>query len=96
MAVVDGLTPSMLEAAVERGVAPTLASLLAGLSSRTLRVRVLRAMTSADALRRTIEQHEGIYAALAARDPNLAQAMAVQHVLTTESWLRESLIDSGP
>jgi GntR family transcriptional repressor for pyruvate dehydrogenase complex len=73
----------------------TLASLLAGLSSRTLRVRVLRAMTSADALRRTIEQHEGIYAALAARDPNLAQAMAVQHVLTTESWLRESLIDSG-
>jgi hypothetical protein len=29
VAVVDGLTPSMLEAAVERGVAPTLASLLA-------------------------------------------------------------------
>jgi len=28
VAVVDGLTPSMLEAAVERGVAPTLASLL--------------------------------------------------------------------
>ena len=73
----------------------TLASLLTGLSSRTLRVRVLRAMTSAEVLRHTIEQHEGIYAALAARDPNLAQAMAVRHVLTTETWLRESLIDSG-
>jgi GntR family transcriptional repressor for pyruvate dehydrogenase complex len=60
-----------------------------------LRVRVLRAMTSADALRRTIEQHEGIYAALAARDPNLAQAMAVRHVLTTETWLRQTLAGEG-
>jgi GntR family transcriptional repressor for pyruvate dehydrogenase complex len=69
----------------------TLASLLAGLSSRTLRVRVLRAMTAADALQRTLDQHEGIYAALAAHDPNLAQAMAVRHVLTTETWLRQTL-----
>jgi GntR family transcriptional regulator, transcriptional repressor for pyruvate dehydrogenase complex len=72
----------------------TMASLLTGLSSRTLRVRVLRAMTSADALERTIEQHEAIYAALAAGDPNLAYAMAVQHVLTTETWLRQ-LLASG-
>ncbi|HEV8374224.1 MAG TPA: FadR/GntR family transcriptional regulator, partial [Actinomycetota bacterium] len=69
----------------------TLASLLAGLSSRTMRVRVLRAMSDAEALRRTIDQHEGIYAALAAGDPNLAQAMAVQHVITTEAWLRRLL-----
>ena len=69
----------------------TLASLLAGLSSRTLRVRVLRAMTAADALQRTIDQHEDIYAALAAHDPNLAQAMAAQHVLATETWLRQEL-----
>jgi GntR family transcriptional repressor for pyruvate dehydrogenase complex len=73
----------------------TLASLLAGLSSRTLRVRVLRAMTGADAVQRTIDQHEGIYAALAAGDPNLAHAMAVQHVVTTERWLRQ-LLDGGP
>jgi GntR family transcriptional repressor for pyruvate dehydrogenase complex len=73
----------------------TLASLLAGLSSRTLRVRVLRAMTGADAVERTIDQHEGIYAALAAGDPNLAHAMAVQHVVTTERWLRQ-LLDGGP
>jgi GntR family transcriptional regulator, transcriptional repressor for pyruvate dehydrogenase complex len=73
----------------------TLASLLAGLSSRTMRVRVLRAMSDAEALRRTIEQHEGIYAALAAGDPNLAQAMAVQHVITTEAWLRRLLAGDG-
>jgi GntR family transcriptional repressor for pyruvate dehydrogenase complex len=71
----------------------TLASLLAGLSSRTMRVRVLRAMTGADAVRRTIDQHEGIYVALAAGDPNLAHAMATQHVVTTETWLRQ-LLDS--
>jgi GntR family transcriptional repressor for pyruvate dehydrogenase complex len=69
----------------------TLASLLAGLSSRTMRVRVLRAMTGADALERTIDQHEAIYAALADGDPNLAHALAVQHVVTTESWLRQLL-----
>jgi GntR family transcriptional repressor for pyruvate dehydrogenase complex len=74
----------------------TLASLLAGLSSRTMRVRVLRAMTGADdALRSTIDQHEAIYTALAAGDPNLAQALAMQHVVTTESWLRQ-LVASGP
>jgi GntR family transcriptional repressor for pyruvate dehydrogenase complex len=73
----------------------TLASLLAGLSSRTMRVRVLRAMSDAEALRRTIDQHEGIYAALAAGDPNLAQAMAVQHVITTEAWLRRLLAGDG-
>jgi GntR family transcriptional regulator, transcriptional repressor for pyruvate dehydrogenase complex len=73
----------------------TLASLLAGLSSRTMRVRVLRAMSDAEALRRTIEQHEGIYAALAAGDPNLAHAMAVQHVITTEAWLRRLLAGDG-
>jgi GntR family transcriptional repressor for pyruvate dehydrogenase complex len=69
----------------------TLASLLAGLSSRTLRVRVLRAMTGADVVARTIDQHEAILAALAAGDPNLAHAMAVQHVVTTETWLRQLL-----
>jgi GntR family transcriptional repressor for pyruvate dehydrogenase complex len=69
----------------------TLASLLNGLSARTVRVRVWRAMTGSDPQERTIEQHEGIYAALAARDPNLAHAMASQHVVTTETWLRRVL-----
>jgi GntR family transcriptional repressor for pyruvate dehydrogenase complex len=69
----------------------TLASLLNGLSGHTLRVRVWRAMTGADAVARTIDQHEGIYAALEAGDPNLAQAMALLHVVTTETWVRQLL-----
>jgi GntR family transcriptional repressor for pyruvate dehydrogenase complex len=52
-------------------------------------------MTGADALRSTIDQHEAIYTAVAAGDPNLAHALAMQHVVTTESWLRQ-LVDSGP
>ena len=67
----------------------TLASLRAGLSSQTMRVRALRAMTGADVLESTIAQHEAIYAALAVGDPNLAAALATQHVVTTESWLRQ-------
>jgi GntR family transcriptional regulator, transcriptional repressor for pyruvate dehydrogenase complex len=70
----------------------TLASLLAGLSSQTMRVRALRAMTGADVLESTIAQHEAIYAALAAGDPNLASALATQHVVTTESWLRQRVV----
>jgi GntR family transcriptional repressor for pyruvate dehydrogenase complex len=73
----------------------TLASLLAGLSSRTMRVRVLRAMAGADALESTIDQHEAIYTALAVGDPNLAYALASQHVITTETWLRR-LVASEP
>jgi GntR family transcriptional regulator, transcriptional repressor for pyruvate dehydrogenase complex len=69
----------------------TLASLLNGLSSRTLRVRVLRATAGADVLQRAIDQHEGICSALAAHDPNLAHAMAMLHVVTTETWLRRML-----
>jgi GntR family transcriptional repressor for pyruvate dehydrogenase complex len=56
---------------------------------------VLRAMTGADVLRSTIAQHEAIYAALAAGDPNLAHALATQHVVATESWLRQ-LVASDP
>ncbi|HYY79247.1 MAG TPA: FCD domain-containing protein [Actinomycetes bacterium] len=74
----------------------TLASLLNGLSGRTLRVRVWQAMTADDAVARTIDQHEGIYAALEAGDPNLAHAMAVLHVVTTETWLRRALAAGRP
>jgi GntR family transcriptional repressor for pyruvate dehydrogenase complex len=60
-----------------------------------MKVRVLRAMTGADALESTIDQHEAIYTALAAGDPNLASALAVQHVVTTESWLRQLTAGDG-
>ena len=66
----------------------TLASMLAGVSGRTQRARIWRGIVEAEALKRTIAQHEDILRALEARDPALAQATALVHVATTEAWLR--------
>jgi GntR family transcriptional regulator, transcriptional repressor for pyruvate dehydrogenase complex len=69
----------------------TLASLLDGISSRTVRARVWRGMVDDNAGDRTIAEHRAIYAALAARNRALAEAAALIHVSTTEQWLREHL-----
>ena len=69
----------------------TLAVMLDGLSSKTLRARVWRGIIDGEAAEQTVAQHTDIYTALLARDPNLAQAAAVVHVLTTESWFRRVL-----
>jgi GntR family transcriptional regulator, transcriptional repressor for pyruvate dehydrogenase complex len=69
----------------------TLASLLDGISSRTLRARVWRGLVDDNAGDRTIAEHEDIYVALAAGDSALAEATALIHVSTTERWLREHL-----
>jgi GntR family transcriptional repressor for pyruvate dehydrogenase complex len=73
-----------------------MASILNGLSSKTFRARVWRGLTDADVVDLTIRQHEDIYAALAARDATLAQAVATVHVSTTESWFRRVLAAEGP
>src|SRR5581483_6422440 len=73
----------------------TLASLLEGISSRTVRARVWRGMVDGNASDRTVAEHEAIYAALAAGDPALAKAAALMHVSTTEQWLREHLEGDG-
>ena len=67
----------------------TLASMLAGVSGRTQRARIWRGIVDADAVARTIAQHEDILRALEARDPALAEAAALVHVATTEAWLRQ-------
>jgi len=67
----------------------TLASMLAGVSGRTQRARVWRGIVEAEAIQRTIVQHEDILRALEARDPVLAEATALVHVATTEAWLRQ-------
>ncbi len=67
----------------------TLASMLAGVSGRTQRARIWRGIVDADAVGRTIAQHEDILRALEARDPMLAEATALVHVSTTEAWLRQ-------
>jgi GntR family transcriptional repressor for pyruvate dehydrogenase complex len=69
----------------------TLAAMLDGLSSKTLRARVWRGIIDGEAAEQTVAQHTDIHAALAAGDPNLAQAAAVVHVLTTETWFRRVL-----
>jgi GntR family transcriptional repressor for pyruvate dehydrogenase complex len=69
----------------------TLTTVLDGVSSGTLRMRIWRGLVEANASERTIVEHEAIYQALAAGDPTLAQAAALMHVNTTETWLRSTL-----
>ena len=69
----------------------TMASILNGMSSKTFRARVWRALMDADVIDLTIRQHEDIYSAVAAGDTALAQAVATVHVSTTESWFRRVL-----
>ena len=73
----------------------TLVSLLEGISSQTVRVRVWRGMVDCNVAERTLTEHEMIYQALAAGDAALAQAAALMHVNTTEKWLRKHLAESA-
>ena len=73
----------------------SLMSLLDGLNGRTLRARLWRGMTDSQVSVRTIAEHERIYQALRAGDAVLAQATALVHVDTSESWLRSLLPDRG-
>ncbi|WP_031525454.1 FadR/GntR family transcriptional regulator [Streptomyces sp. NRRL F-5123] len=74
----------------------TLATLLEGISGRTVRARVWRGLVDDRAGDRTVAEHRAIYGALAARDRALAEAAALIHVSTTEQWLREHLDQEGP
>ncbi|MEJ3745625.1 FadR/GntR family transcriptional regulator [Actinomycetes bacterium KLBMP 9797] len=69
----------------------TLLTVLEGISSRTVRARVWRGLVDADAADRTLREHEAIYLALAAGDAIQAQAAALMHITTTETWLRAHL-----
>lgn len=74
----------------------TLLTVLEGISSRTLRARVWRGLVDADAAGQTLREHEAIYMALVAGDAIVAQAAALMHITTTESWLRAHLRDAQP
>lgn len=74
----------------------TLASMLNGVSSRTTRGRAWRGVIEAGAVERTMSEHAGILAALRARDPRLAEAAALLHVSTTETWFRTVLNTKEP
>ncbi|MEV6957669.1 FCD domain-containing protein [Streptomyces sp. NPDC051207] len=69
----------------------TLAALLEGLSSRTVRARVRRGHQERGAIERTRREHAAVLAALAARDPEAARTAAAAHVAAVETWLRERI-----
>ncbi|MCZ7438244.1 FadR/GntR family transcriptional regulator [Micromonospora sp. WMMC241] len=72
----------------------TLTSLLDGLSGRTVRARVWRGLIEGNAAHVTLGEHQAIYRALRSRDQLLAQATALMHVNTSESWLRTILAEA--
>jgi GntR family transcriptional repressor for pyruvate dehydrogenase complex len=69
----------------------TLASMLAAVSSRTLRARAWRGVAEEGAGPRTVAQHQDILDALTARDPSRAASAALVHVATTEAWFRQAI-----
>ncbi|WP_394353818.1 FadR/GntR family transcriptional regulator [Nocardiopsis mwathae] len=69
----------------------TLAAINDGLSSRTFNARVWRGHRAAGITARLREDHERIFRALQARDPDAARAAATMHVLEVERWLRADL-----
>src|SRR6266550_7102522 len=68
-----------------------LASLLASLSTRTMRIRLWHGRAADDALDETREEHRRIYEAIIAGDPELARAAATAHIASGERWLRGQL-----
>ncbi len=70
---------------------PTLTSILAGLSGRTVRARIWRGVTEGGATEQTVREHRAIHHALAIHDRQLAEAAALMHVNTSEQWLRAVL-----
>jgi GntR family transcriptional repressor for pyruvate dehydrogenase complex len=71
----------------------TLASMLGGVSTRTMRSRIWRGVIESNAKEQTIAQHAEILRALRDHDPTLGEAAALVHVATTETSLRR-MIDS--
>ena len=65
-----------------------LTSLLAGVSPRTARVRTWRGLEDADAIPRTLREHQSILDALGRGDVLGAQAAMRMHLGGVEQWLR--------
>ncbi|ANY08346.1 FadR/GntR family transcriptional regulator [Pseudonocardia sp. HH130630-07] len=72
-----------------------LCSLIEGISGPTTRARIWRGLNEEGALERTREQHEQIYRAIAARQPEVARSWATVHVAGVEQWLRGALARPG-
>ncbi|MDA0566744.1 FCD domain-containing protein [Streptomonospora sp. S1-112] len=86
---------SFHQAIVEITGNATLVAINDGLSSRTFNARVWRGHREAGLAARLREDHERIYQALCARDPDAARAAATVHVMEVERWLRGALEAGG-
>lgn len=72
-----------------------LSGLIDGLSSQTVRARVWRGLTQADAVERTLDEHAAIVGAIRARDVERASVLAGAHVSGVEEWLRRAIEARG-
>lgn len=68
-----------------------LVAFLDNLSSRTLRARIWRGVMDQGVVERTKQWHHAILQAIEARDPQLAMAADLIHLMEGESWLRRAL-----
>ncbi len=71
-----------------------LTSLLASLSTRTMRVRLWRGRAVDNALDVTRDEHRRIYEAIMSGDPELARSAMTAHIASGERWVRTQ-VDSG-
>jgi GntR family transcriptional regulator, transcriptional repressor for pyruvate dehydrogenase complex len=69
----------------------TLATMLTGVSGKTVHARIWHGTLDKQADARAHEDHQTIYAALIDRDPMLAASAATVHVANTERWYRQML-----
>ena len=67
-----------------------LASLIKGLTSKTVRARVWRVITQENVVARTLLEHNLIIDALESRNADLAIAAATVHISGVEEWLRKA------
>jgi len=72
-----------------------LTSLLASLSTRTMRVRLWRGRAVDNALDVTRDEHRRIYEAIASGDPELARAAMTAHIASGERWVRGQVASGG-
>lgn len=69
---------------------PVLAALIASLSGRTARARLLRTVVDEDALERTVVEHRAILQAIAGHDPQRARLRMEMHLVGVEDFLQGS------
>lgn len=68
-----------------------LSSLVDGISAPTQRARIWRGLTEGGSRRRTLDEHQAVYDALATRQPELARSWMTVHISGVERWLRQAL-----